>query len=145
MMIMVLHPTKLTTLLTTVVCVFFVALALSFRMNKAEPKDILSATAAYAAVLVAERWTRRCNRRRGDRSNPALRVHLYYDGQSASVGSNQRTIPETAVSIVGAELTILKRYTNFRTQRHWSHKRIVTLLARTSTHGLRFSRRKSAV
>jgi hypothetical protein len=52
MMIMVLHPTKLTTLLTTVVCVFFVALALSFRMNKAEPKDILSATAAYAAVLV---------------------------------------------------------------------------------------------
>jgi hypothetical protein len=52
MLIIVLHPTKLTALVTTVVCVLFVGVVLSFYMRKAEDKDILSATAAYAAVLV---------------------------------------------------------------------------------------------
>jgi hypothetical protein len=51
MMIMVLHPTKLTALLTTIICVLSVAVSLSFR-SYARPIDILSATAAYAAVLV---------------------------------------------------------------------------------------------
>jgi hypothetical protein len=52
MIIMVLHATKLTALLTTVLCVLAVAVALSFRMRNAEGKDVLGATAAYAAVLV---------------------------------------------------------------------------------------------
>lgn len=52
MLIMVLHPTKLTVLLTTVVCVLFVAVALAASMQNADNKDILAATAAYTAVLV---------------------------------------------------------------------------------------------
>jgi hypothetical protein len=52
MLIMVLHATKLTALLTTVLCVLSVAVALSFGMRNAEGKDVLGATAAYAAVLV---------------------------------------------------------------------------------------------
>jgi len=52
MLIMVLHATKLTALLTTVLCVLFVAVALSLGMYNAEGKDVLGATAAYAAVLV---------------------------------------------------------------------------------------------
>jgi hypothetical protein len=52
MLIMVLHPTKLTVLLTTVVCVLFVAVALAASMQDADNKDILAATAAYTAVLV---------------------------------------------------------------------------------------------
>jgi VIT1/CCC1 family predicted Fe2+/Mn2+ transporter len=39
MLIMILHPTKLTTLLTTVVCVLFVAVALSFAMHDSDGKD----------------------------------------------------------------------------------------------------------
>lgn len=52
MLIMILHPTKLTTLLTTVVCVLAVAVALAYAMHDSDPKDVLSATAAYTAVLV---------------------------------------------------------------------------------------------
>ncbi|OCK85086.1 hypothetical protein K432DRAFT_400533 [Lepidopterella palustris CBS 459.81] len=52
MLIMVLHPTKLTAVTTTVVCVLFVGIVLSFSMHNAEDKDILAASAEYAAVLV---------------------------------------------------------------------------------------------
>ena len=51
MLIMDLHPTKLTSLLTT--SVFVLALAILFAaLTHWEPKDIIGATAAYAAVLV---------------------------------------------------------------------------------------------
>jgi len=52
MLIMTLHQTKLTSLLTTSIFVLAVALALAWFMDTAEPKDIIGATAAYAAVLV---------------------------------------------------------------------------------------------
>lgn len=52
MIIMVLSPTKLTALLTTIICVLFVAVALSIAMRETEPKDIFAAIAAYTAVLV---------------------------------------------------------------------------------------------
>jgi hypothetical protein len=52
MLIMTLHESKLTSLLTTSVFVFAVAVALSWFMKDAYPKDIIGATAAYAAVLV---------------------------------------------------------------------------------------------
>jgi ABC-type multidrug transport system fused ATPase/permease subunit len=51
MLIMDLHPTKLTSLLTT--SVFVVALAITLAVTTTwEPKDIIASTAAYAAVLV---------------------------------------------------------------------------------------------
>jgi hypothetical protein len=51
MLIMDLHPTQLTSLLTT--SVFVLALAILFAaLTDWEPKDIIGATAAYAAVLV---------------------------------------------------------------------------------------------
>ena len=52
MMIMVLHPTKLTGLLITGICVLSMGIALSFAMHDAESRDILGARAACAAVLV---------------------------------------------------------------------------------------------
>lgn len=52
MMIMVLNPTKLTALVTTIVFVFFVAVVLSTTMDNAQPKDLFAAIAAHAAVLV---------------------------------------------------------------------------------------------
>lgn len=52
MLIMALHRTLLTTLLTTSVFVLAVGLVLAWSMDTAEPKDILMATAAYAAILV---------------------------------------------------------------------------------------------
>ncbi|KAH6670569.1 hypothetical protein B0J14DRAFT_596547 [Halenospora varia] len=52
MLIMTLHQTKLTTLLTTSLFVFAVAAVLAWWMEDAESKDIVGATAAYAAVLV---------------------------------------------------------------------------------------------
>ena len=52
MLIMTLHQTKLTTLLTTSSFVLAVAVILAAAMTDAEPKDILTATAGYAAVLV---------------------------------------------------------------------------------------------
>lgn len=52
MLIMTLHRTLLTTLLTTSLFVLAVGLILAWSMDRAEPKDILTATAAYAAVLV---------------------------------------------------------------------------------------------
>jgi hypothetical protein len=52
MLIMTLHPTKLTTLLTTSLFVFVVAIALAWFMDDAQAKDIMAAAAAYAAVLV---------------------------------------------------------------------------------------------
>ena len=52
MLIMTLHKSKLTSLLTTTVFVLAVAVALSWFMKDASPKDIIGATAAYAAVLV---------------------------------------------------------------------------------------------
>ncbi|RSL69189.1 hypothetical protein CEP54_002457 [Fusarium duplospermum] len=52
MLIMSLRPSKLTGLLTTSLFVVGVAVALAWFMKDAAPKDILAATAAYAAVLV---------------------------------------------------------------------------------------------
>ncbi|KAH8786454.1 hypothetical protein F5882DRAFT_439140 [Hyaloscypha sp. PMI_1271] len=52
MLIMTLHPTLLTALLTTSLFVFAVAILIAVTMKTAEPKDVLGATAAYAAVLV---------------------------------------------------------------------------------------------
>ena len=52
MLIMALHRTLLTTLLTTSLFVLAVGLVLAWSMDSAEPKDILTATAAYAAILV---------------------------------------------------------------------------------------------
>ena len=52
MLIMTLHKSKLTSLLTTSFFVLAVAIMLSWFMKDASPKDIIGATAAYAAVLV---------------------------------------------------------------------------------------------
>jgi uncharacterized membrane protein len=52
MLIMTLHQSKLTSLLTTSLFLVAVALALSRWMEDATGKDIMGATAAYAAVLV---------------------------------------------------------------------------------------------
>ena len=52
MLIMTLHRTLLTTLLTTSLFVLAVGLILAWSMEDGEPKDILTATAAYAAILV---------------------------------------------------------------------------------------------
>lgn len=52
MLIMRLHPTELTTLLTTSVFVLVVGIILACYMTDATERDILAATAAYAAVLV---------------------------------------------------------------------------------------------
>lgn len=52
MLIMALHRTLLTTLLTTSLFVLAVGLILAWSMDSGEPKDILTATAAYAAILV---------------------------------------------------------------------------------------------
>lgn len=52
MLIMTLHRTLLTALLTTSLFVLAVGLVLAWLMDSAEPKDILTATAAYAAILV---------------------------------------------------------------------------------------------
>ena len=49
---MSLHQTKLTSLLTTSFFVLVVGIILAWYMKDADKKDILSATAAYAAVLV---------------------------------------------------------------------------------------------
>lgn len=51
MLIMTLHPTRLTQLLTTSLFVVAVALVLAC-LEQLQPKDIIGATAAYAAVLV---------------------------------------------------------------------------------------------
>lgn len=50
MILMVLHKSLLTTLLTTSVCVFIFGLIMAKALD--QPFDVLSATAAYAAVLV---------------------------------------------------------------------------------------------
>ena len=52
MLIVVLHPTLLTTLLTTSCFVFAVGVGLAVLMVESEPQDIIACTAAYAAVLV---------------------------------------------------------------------------------------------
>lgn len=52
MLIMVLHPSMLTSLITTSVFVFTFGLAISLSPFLDRPFDVLSATAAYAAVLV---------------------------------------------------------------------------------------------
>jgi hypothetical protein len=52
MLIMRLHPTLLTELLTTSFFVLVVGIVLAWYMKDADKKDILGATAAYAAVLV---------------------------------------------------------------------------------------------
>ncbi|KAF2677148.1 hypothetical protein K458DRAFT_409895 [Lentithecium fluviatile CBS 122367] len=52
MLIMKLRPSKLTGLLTTSLFVLAVAIILAWYMKDANKKDILGATAAYAAVLV---------------------------------------------------------------------------------------------
>ncbi|KAF4625610.1 hypothetical protein G7Y89_g12555 [Cudoniella acicularis] len=52
MLIMSLHPTRLTQLLTASLFVVSVALLLAWLMDEAEWKDMIATTAAYAAVLV---------------------------------------------------------------------------------------------
>jgi Flp pilus assembly protein TadB len=52
MLIMSLHPTRLTQLLTASLFVISVAMILAWQMDDADKKDIIAATAAYAAVLV---------------------------------------------------------------------------------------------
>lgn len=52
MLIMTLHQTRLTSLLTTSIFVIAVAVVLAYVMEDAQNKDIVAATAAYAAVLV---------------------------------------------------------------------------------------------
>jgi hypothetical protein len=52
MLIMSLHPTKVTNLVTTPAFVVVVAVLLAYVMTEATPQDIIGATAAYAAVLV---------------------------------------------------------------------------------------------
>lgn len=52
MLIMVLHPSKITNLVTTTCFVLAVAVGLAVFMRSSEPKDIVACTAAYAAVLV---------------------------------------------------------------------------------------------
>lgn len=52
MLIMVLYPTTITHLVTTIVSVMLVAISLSLAMGKSGSKDIFTAVAAYTAVLV---------------------------------------------------------------------------------------------
>ncbi|KAL9612473.1 MAG: hypothetical protein Q9167_002945 [Letrouitia subvulpina] len=52
MLIMRLHPTLLTELLTTSVFILAVGIILAWYMRDAQKRDILAATATYAAVLV---------------------------------------------------------------------------------------------
>jgi hypothetical protein len=52
MLIMTLHPSKLTSLLTTSVFVVGVAVVLAWQLEDAKNQDVMAATAAYAAVLV---------------------------------------------------------------------------------------------
>ena len=52
MLIMVLHLTKLTRLLTSSSFIFAVGVGLAFFIDTAEPKDIMASTATYAAVMV---------------------------------------------------------------------------------------------
>jgi hypothetical protein len=52
MLIMTLHPTLLTALLTTTAFVLAVAVIIAVRVKTAEAKELLTITAAYAAVLV---------------------------------------------------------------------------------------------
>ncbi|KAF2432058.1 hypothetical protein EJ08DRAFT_695858 [Tothia fuscella] len=52
MLVMTLHSSQLTVLLTTSIFVLTVAMILAATMTEAEPKDVVGATAAYAAVLV---------------------------------------------------------------------------------------------
>jgi len=52
MLIMTLHPGRVTSLTTTSVFVVAVAVILAYYMENAESKDVVSATTAYAAVLV---------------------------------------------------------------------------------------------
>jgi predicted neutral ceramidase superfamily lipid hydrolase len=52
MLIMTLHPTKVTNLVMASAFVMVVAVLLAYVMTEATPQDIIGATAAYAAVLV---------------------------------------------------------------------------------------------
>jgi hypothetical protein len=52
MLIMSLHPTKVTSLMTTSMFVVVVAVLLAYSMTDALPQDVIGATAAYAAVFV---------------------------------------------------------------------------------------------
>lgn len=52
MLIMVLHPTRTVSLVTTSVATILFALVLAFGAQDSSGKDVLGATAAYAAVLV---------------------------------------------------------------------------------------------
>lgn len=52
MLIMRLHPTLLTELVTASIFIFAVAIILAWYMQDAEKRDILAATGTYAAVLV---------------------------------------------------------------------------------------------
>jgi VIT1/CCC1 family predicted Fe2+/Mn2+ transporter len=52
MLIMRLHSTLITQLVTTSVFVLAVGIVLAWYMRDADKKDILASTAAYAAVLV---------------------------------------------------------------------------------------------
>lgn len=52
MLVMTLHPSRNTSLITVSVATFLFALLLAFLARDSAGKDVLGATAAYAAVLV---------------------------------------------------------------------------------------------
>jgi hypothetical protein len=52
MLIMTLHPSRNTSLITTSVATFLFAIALALGATDTAGKDVLAATAAYTAVLV---------------------------------------------------------------------------------------------
>ncbi|KAK4203295.1 hypothetical protein QBC40DRAFT_317946 [Triangularia verruculosa] len=52
MLVMVLHPTKLTSILTTSCCVIAAAVCLAVFMVDSQPKDVLACTAAWVSVNV---------------------------------------------------------------------------------------------
>ena len=52
MLVMTLHKSRNTSLITTSISVLFFAMVVAYFARKASPQEVLAATAAYAAVLV---------------------------------------------------------------------------------------------
>jgi hypothetical protein len=71
MLIMSLHPTQVTTLLTTSIFVSVVATILAAVMDNAEPKDVVGAVAAYTAVLVVFVGTTNSGTSTGSSTSPS--------------------------------------------------------------------------
>jgi uncharacterized membrane protein len=52
MLVMTLHKSRNTSLVTTTISVLLFAIVVAYFARKASPQEVLAATAAYAAVLV---------------------------------------------------------------------------------------------